>query len=160
MSCDVVVRVAGADDAPAVATLRSLWSTGAPGDAHFDREMAAWLALEGERRTVWLATVGGAPVGMATMLEYRRMPRPGRRDSRWGYIGNMFVREDARNRGIGSTLLATIVAAADERGYARLVLSPSARAVPFYERAGFVVPDAAAGDHRLMVRPARPDRAA
>jgi GNAT superfamily N-acetyltransferase len=153
MSCDVVVRVAGADDAPAVATLRSLWSTGEPSDADFDREMAAWLALEGERRFVWLATVDGGPVGMATMLEYRRMPRPGRLDSRWGYVGNMFVREDARNRGIGSALLAAIVAAADVRGYARLVLSPSPRAVPFYERAGFVVPDAAAGGHRLMVRP-------
>jgi hypothetical protein len=35
------------------------------------------------------------------------------------------------------------------------VLSPSARAVPFYRRAGFVVPDDAAGDDRLLVRPAR-----
>jgi hypothetical protein len=48
-----------------------------------------------------------------------------------------------------TTWLAT---AADERGYARLVLSPSARSVPFYERAGFVVPDERAGDHRLLVR--------
>jgi hypothetical protein len=35
----------------------------------------------------------------------------------------------------------------------RLVLSPSARSVPFYERAGFVAPDERAGDHRLLVRP-------
>jgi GNAT superfamily N-acetyltransferase len=68
----------------------------------------------------------------------------------------MFVREEHRNRGIGSALLAAILAAADERGYARLVLSPSERALPFYSRAGFVVPDDAAGDHRLLVRPAPP----
>jgi GNAT superfamily N-acetyltransferase len=92
---------------------------------------------------------------MASVLEYRRMPRPGRPDSRWGYLGNMFVREGFRNRGIGSALLATMIAAADERGYARLVLSPSTRSLAFYRRAGFVVPDDAAGDDRLLVRPGR-----
>jgi GNAT superfamily N-acetyltransferase len=70
----------------------------------------------------------------------------------------MFVREDVRNRGIGSVLLTAILAAADERGYARLVLSPSARSVPFYRRAGFVVPDDRAGDDRLLVRPASDSR--
>jgi GNAT superfamily N-acetyltransferase len=153
MGSDVVVRVAGADDVAAIAGLRSLWSTGARSDADFERRMDDWLALEGARRTVWLAALADTPVGMASMLEYRRMPRPGRPDSRWGYVSNMFVREEHRNRGIGSALLTAIVAAADERGYARLVLSPSARARPFYRRAGFVVPDDAAGDHRLLVRP-------
>ena len=90
---------------------------------------------------------------MASMLEYRRMPRPDRPDSRWGYVSNMFVREQARDRGIGTALLETIIATAEERGYVRLVLSPSARSVPFYERTGFVVPDERAGDHRLLVRP-------
>ena len=99
--------------------------------------MAAWLEGEGDRRTVWLATVANAPVGMASVFEYRRMPRLGRPGSRWGYISNMFVREDFRNR-----------------GYARLVLSPSERAVPFYRRAGFVVPSDAAENDRLLVRPA------
>jgi GNAT superfamily N-acetyltransferase len=89
---------------------------------------------------------------MASLFEYRRMPRPGRPDSRWGYVSNMFVREDVRDRGIGSALLAEIVAAAEERGYVRLVCSPSARALPFYRRAGFVVPDESAGEHRLLVR--------
>ena len=65
----------------------------------------------------------------------------------------MFVREGLRDRGIGSALLSAVITAADERGYARLVLSPSERALPFYRRAGFVVPDAAVGDNRLLVRP-------
>jgi GNAT superfamily N-acetyltransferase len=88
---------------------------------------------------------------MASMLEYRRMPRPGRPDSRWGYVGNMFVREHLRNQGIGSALLAAIIAESRARGYARLVLSPTATAVPFYRRAGFIVPDDHAGDDRLLV---------
>jgi GNAT superfamily N-acetyltransferase len=153
---DVVVRVAATGDIGAIASLRSVWSAGAGADPDFEKRMATWLTLEGERRTTWLATLGGSPVGMASLFEYRRMPRPGRPDSRWGYVSNMFVREDSRNRGIGSALLTTIVTAADERAYARLVLSPSARALPFYRRAGFIVPDDAAADDRLLVRLRRP----
>jgi GNAT superfamily N-acetyltransferase len=149
---DVDVRVAGAGDTGAIASLRSLWMPGAAEDRHFERRMAAWLAAEGDRRTTWLATLGATPVGMASMFEYRRMPYPGRPDARWGYVGNMFVREDVRNRGIGSALLATIISAADERRYVRLVLSPDAQAVPFYRRAGFVVADDGAGEERLLVR--------
>jgi GNAT superfamily N-acetyltransferase len=149
---DVVVRVADAGEVGAIASLRSLWSDGAAEDPDLERRMAAWLAAEGDRRTTWLAMLGDAPVGMASLLEYRRMPRPGHPDSRWGYIGNLFVREDFRNRGIGSALLRTVIAAADERGHVRLVLSPSARALPFFQRAGFVVPDDTAGDDRLLVR--------
>jgi GNAT superfamily N-acetyltransferase len=53
------------------------------------------------------------------------MPKPGHADSRWGYVGTMFVRDNFRNRGIGSGLLAALIAAADKRSYARLVVSPS-----------------------------------
>jgi GNAT superfamily N-acetyltransferase len=151
VAAEVTVRVARAADAGALASLRAEWSEGE--DPDFARRMAAWLADEGDRRTTWLATLGGAPVGMASMLEYRRMPRPGRADSRWGYVSNMFVRDGLRDRGIGSALLRAVIAAADERGYVRLVLSPSARSLPFYRRAGFIVPDGAAGDDRLLVRP-------
>ena len=152
---DLVVRLAGPADAAAIAALRALWS-GADHEPGFEGRMADWLAGEGERRTTWLAERAGAPVGMASMLEYRRMPRPNRPDSRWGYLGNMFVREEQRGGGIGAALLDAVIAAADERGYARLVLSPSAESVAFYRRAGFVVPDAAAGGDRLLVRPGRP----
>jgi GNAT superfamily N-acetyltransferase len=150
------VRVADAADRAdvgAVARLRSLWTAGGADEPGFEARMAGWLAAEGERRTTWLATLEGSPVGMASLLEYRRMPRPGRPDSRWGYLGNMFVREDARDRGVGSALLTAIIAVADARGYARLVLSPSERAVAFYRRAGFIVPDDRAGGDRLLVRP-------
>jgi GNAT superfamily N-acetyltransferase len=149
---DLAVRVATAADTAALASLRALWSEGGvePG---FAARMAAWLDAEGDRRTTWLATLGDAPAGMASLFEYRRMPRPGRPDSRWGYVSNMFVREDLRNRGIGSALLDAIITAADDRGYARLVLSPSERSIPFYRRAGFRVPD---GDDRLLVRSEAP----
>jgi GNAT superfamily N-acetyltransferase len=153
---DVAVRVAGAGDTGAIASLRSQWSGRAEEGRDFEQRMAAWLAVEGDRRTTWLATLDASPVGMASLFEYRRMPRPRHPDSRWGYVGNMFVRDDVRNRGIGSALLTAVITAADERRYARLVLASSARAVPFFRRAGFVIADDTAGDDRLLVRPARP----
>jgi GNAT superfamily N-acetyltransferase len=149
---EVAVRVASAEDLDAIAGLRALWTEEPVEDPGFVSRMADWIALEAERRTTWVASVSELPVGMASMFEYRRMPRPGRPDSRWGYVSNMFVRPEFRNRGIGSTLLTCVVTAAERRGYARLVLSPSARALPFYQRAGFIVPDNSAGDDRLLVR--------
>lgn len=144
-----VIHVADANDLSAVASLRALWDDA--DDHDLEGRIASWLAAEGDRRTIWLASVSDSPVGMASMFEYRRMPHPGRPDSRWGYVGNMFVREEFRDRGIGSALLVALIAAADERSYVRLVVSPSVRAQSLYRRAGFIVPDSA-GDDRLFVR--------
>jgi len=148
-STDVTVRVAAAHDVAALASLRSLWDPG-DDDPELERRIGDWLAAEGARRTTWLALLDDTPVGMASLFEYRRMPRAARRDSRWGYVGNVCVREEFRNRGIGSALLEAIIAAADERDYAHLMLAPQARALPFFRRAGFV-----GADDRLLVRPGR-----
>jgi GNAT superfamily N-acetyltransferase len=150
---DVVVRVAGEADIAAIASLRSLWTGDVERDPEFEDRMAGWLAGEGERRTTWLAAVGDLPVGMASLFEYRRMPKPGHADSRWGYVGNMFVRVNFRNRGIGSGLLAALIAAADERSYARLVVSPSTEASSLYRGGGFILPGGAGGSDVLLVRP-------
>jgi GNAT superfamily N-acetyltransferase len=147
---DVVVRVAGAGDIGALASLRVEWT--AHTEPGFEGRLAAWLAAEGERRTTWLAEIDTRPVGMASLWEYRRMPRSGQPDSRWGYLSNMFVREESRNRGVGSALLAAVVAAAQERAYVRIVLSPTLRSVPFYQRAGFVAADGGRGGELLLVR--------
>lgn len=96
---------------------------------------------------------------MVSLVEYRRMPRPGRPDSRWGYVGHLFVSETFRNQGVGARLLAAVITAAEERSYARLVLAPSPRAVPFFERAGFVAADDASGE-LLLVRAVRSTPAA
>jgi GNAT superfamily N-acetyltransferase len=153
--CDLSIRVAEPKDVGALAELRAAWGIDQPDDPGFQNEMASWIAAEGDRRTTWLATISRDAVGMASLFEYRRMPRPGRPDSRWGYVSNMFVRDEFRNRGIGAALLTAVISAADERGYVRLVLSPSQESVRFYERAGFTVPDHSIGDDRLLVRVAR-----
>jgi GNAT superfamily N-acetyltransferase len=149
---EVSIRRAEAADAAAVAHLRAVWGGEVAADAEFEREMADWMAAEGERRTTFLAELDGEPIGMASLFEYRRMPRPGGARARWGYVGNMFVVEHERNRGVGAQLLNKVIHVADERRYVRLVLSPSERSVPFYARAGFRQAAETTG-HPLLVRP-------
>ena len=153
---DLVIRVAGHGDVGALAELRARWAADAAADPEFTRRMTAWIEAEGGRRTTWLAVLAGRPVGMTSLFEYRRMPKPGRPDSRWGYVSNMFVRQDSRRRGIGSALLAEVVALSEERSHARLVLSPSTEALSLYRRAGFVVAGEATGADVLLVRPGGP----
>jgi len=140
----------GVYDVAALAALRRRWKSRTD-DPGFEQRFATWLLGEGERRTVWLAEVDGTPTGMATLLEYRRMPAPGHPGAAWGYLGGMFVLTSHRGRGVGAQLVNAILAAADARGYVRVVLSPSPRSLPFYRRAGFTEADGNGGD-RLLVR--------
>jgi GNAT superfamily N-acetyltransferase len=82
------------------------------------------------------------PVGMMNLAIYERMPKPGRALSRWGYLGNVFVLAAYRNRDIGSQLVSAALDYADRNGFARVVLSPTERSIPLYERAGFGPADA------------------
>lgn len=135
-----LIRLAGSDDLVALMELRRAWATerdGPSGDEGFDERFHDWFAAEVPRRWFWLAEDDGEAIGMANLLRFERMPTPGRDAGRWGYLGNMFVRADRRDRGVGRQLLAALVAHAEAEGLVRIVLSPSDRSVPFYRRAGF-----------------------
>ena len=151
----VIVREATTADVPALAALRRLIRD-SDADPDFEARFAAWVEAESDRRTTWVAEDDRELIGCASLFEYRRMPAPDRPDLCWGYLGNMMVVEERRDAGIGRRLLDAVIAAADERGYARIVLAPTVRAVPFYARAGFVDAGPGAGGDRLLVRPGPP----
>lgn len=137
---EAVVRRAEGADLAAIAWLRRQWTQELDGDhadPGFDERVAAWFARESSRRITWLAEADGHPVGMMNLAIFERMPRPGRAPSRWGYLGNAFILAAYRNRGIGRRLISAVLGYADENGFARVVLSPTDRSIPFYERAGF-----------------------
>jgi GNAT superfamily N-acetyltransferase len=137
---DPVIRRATDDDVVAIALLRRQWTEeeqGGLGDPGFEERFAVWYAAEAPRRVTWLAEAGGEPVGMMNLVLFERMPRPGRAPMRWGYLSNAFVLKAHRDLGIGRRLLDALLAYAVEHDFVRVVLSPSDRAVPFYERAGF-----------------------
>jgi GNAT superfamily N-acetyltransferase len=152
-----VVRLARRDDAAAIAQLRRAWTEENAGgpvvDDTFEARFASWFQRESKQRLTWLAFADGfkGPVGMLNMLVFQRMPFPRapvtERPTKWGYVANSFVLADHRNAGHGRVLLSECTRHADEHGFARLVLSPSDRSVPFYARAGFEPATS------LMVRP-------
>ena len=135
-----VIRIAGIDDGPALAELRRVWTAeqhGPVDDDSFEARFLGWYESEFDRRVSWLAEVDGAAVGMMNLAVFDRMPQPGRDAGTWGYLANAFVLAAYRDRGIGSLLLRALLAYADNEGYIRVVLRPSQRALPFYERLGF-----------------------
>jgi GNAT superfamily N-acetyltransferase len=58
-------------------------------------------------------------------------------DSSTGWLRALFVDDEAQGQGLGSALLAHVIARAASRGNRRLLGAMSLNAVPFYEHAGF-----------------------
>lgn len=148
------VRLATEADLAAMVRLRAAWTYEYTGrepaitpDEAYVTAFRRWWAAERDRRVTWLGGADGVPVGMLNMAVFTRMPSPGRDPSRWGYVANVFVLAEHRGAGLGRALLDAAIAHAEDHGFARLVLSPSPRSVPFYQRAGFHTATS------LMVRP-------
>jgi GNAT superfamily N-acetyltransferase len=136
----VTIRPAAWDDLEALVELRATWVVERRGpveDPGFAGRFANWFDTESTHRTFWLAELAGAAIGTVNLVTFERMPGPGADTGRWGYLGNMYVLPEHRTRGVGSRLLAAVVAHADAAGFVRIVLSPTERSVPFYRRAGF-----------------------
>jgi predicted GNAT family N-acyltransferase len=54
-----------------------------------------------------------------------------------GHIGRVAVRTDWRGKGVGAALLERLIALANERGDAKVMLNAQTHAMPFYARYGF-----------------------
>ena len=146
-----VIRIAGAADAPALAALRRAWTAeqyGPVDDEGFEARFLDWYERESARRVCWLAAVPGEAVGMMNLAVFERMPGPGWDAGSWGYLSNAFVLAAYRDQGIGSLLLRALLVYADEHDCVRVVLHPSERAIPFYERLGFSADDSLLVRHR------------
>ncbi|AFR49163.1 hypothetical protein KTR9_2526 [Gordonia sp. KTR9] len=106
------------------------------GDVDFVAAVATWLG--DDRRTVWTAGTHELAIGMVCLTEHIRMPSPRRAaGGRWGYLGHLYVRPTFRGSGIGEELVRRVTETADDRGYAKTVLSPTEPSIALYERCGF-----------------------
>ncbi|HET6151815.1 MAG TPA: GNAT family N-acetyltransferase [Marmoricola sp.] len=150
-----MIRFATAADMGALAALRRAWVEENAGarvvDDGFEDAFTAWYAAEQQQRVTWIAEVADAAIGMLNMLVFSRMPRPGRASNHWGYLANFYVLGEYRGIGIGTELLTACTTYADDHGFVRIVLSPSERSVPLYQRDGFGPATA------LMLRPGPPE---
>lgn len=117
----VSIRQAVLEDAPTLAQMR--WD-----DSTEDGTPATQPDAESDGRVV--AHIYVQLVGM--------VPRPDRFARRWGCVAAVYTVPEARNRGIGSRLRRRVIDWAKEEELESLLLWPSDRSVPFYERTGFV----------------------
>ncbi|MGH3350317.1 MAG: GNAT family N-acetyltransferase [Nocardioides sp.] len=145
------VRLAGPEDVQALAALRRAWgeerARAKIDETGFSGRFEEWFDREQEQRVLWLGLVDDEPAGMVNMLTFTRMPWPGEAAARWGYLANFYVRREHRNSGLGTEMLRALTDHADNEGFVRIVLSPSDRSLPFYERGGF------RPAYDLMIRP-------
>jgi GNAT superfamily N-acetyltransferase len=140
------IRPASVEDAEELARLRWDFRTeaGTPSTLRreeFDEHMRAFVraALGGDAWRAWAAEGDGRLVGCVWLHLVEKVPHPGR--ARWerpvAYVTNMYVEPALRDAGLGRALLDVAVAFARERGVDGVLLWPSERSRPFYERAGF-----------------------
>lgn len=157
VSGTIEVRTANDDrDVAVLADLRAAWVQerhGVSADSEFVDRFAAWSQRQSRSRRAWLVLVDGDTVGMANLLIYERMPSPARGPMFWGYVGAVFVRPEHRYAGVGRALMNELIAWSTENGLERLVLNPSDRSIPFYERLGFDRPPKL---RQLDLPPSRP----
>jgi GNAT superfamily N-acetyltransferase len=69
-----------------------------------------------------------------------KIPKPNALHESFGYVTNVYTRPNYRNSGIGSQLMAHVVQWAKDGSspnFEQLIVSPSERSVPYYQRAGF-----------------------
>jgi GNAT superfamily N-acetyltransferase len=85
----------------------------------------------------WIALDARLIVAQIFVQRIAKVPKPNRLADAFGYVTNVYTRPAYRNQGIGSQLLAQVIAWAGEQDLENLVVWPSERSIPFYARAGF-----------------------
>lgn len=154
-------RLATADDAPALAQLRwdfRLEETNGMAlhsHAEFMQVCTAfvadgihsgqWVYWISEDTTADIATgfAAGSPAGSRLIAcicicIIRKIPKPNKLNDTFGYVTNVYANPNYRNQGIGTQLMSHVVGWANEQDLSNLLVWPSERSVPFYQRAGFV----------------------
>jgi phosphinothricin acetyltransferase len=100
-----------------------------------EAERATWLAGRGPRHPVLVAERAGAVIGWASLNPFN--PRPA-----YDHVADLsvYVGREARGGGVGSALLAALVAEGQRLGYHKLVLAAfptNAAGLRLYRRFGF-----------------------
>lgn len=139
----VTVRRAEAADAPALAELRWRWRADERGEPAADRDaflksFTDWVVDHLDTHLPFLVDVDGRTAGMAWLMLADRVPSPMLPDRRTGDIQAVYVVPELRDGGVGTALLAALLAEARDRGLEHVTVHSSGRAVPFYLRNGFV----------------------
>ncbi|MEU8785389.1 GNAT family N-acetyltransferase [Streptomyces sp. NPDC048637] len=92
-----------------------------------------WLA--------WVVETGGIIRGHVFLCQVERMPDPYSDNTPVGYVTNFYVTPSQRNKGAGSVLLGALKQHARSAGFDTLIVWPSERSSPLWQRSGFQLPE-------------------
>lgn len=144
MTPGLCFRKAGQEDIPRLADLR--WSMmteedepPAAGRDAFVRACSDYYerTLADGLQTHWVAEDEGRIVSTISVHEVEMLPRPGRIEDRFACITNNYTEPGSRGRRIASGLLRHVIDRSAADDLELLIVWPSERAVPFYDRLGF-----------------------
>ena len=141
---EILIRLAGPADAPALARLR--YDLRAGHDPAYEAEddflarCGAWMASRlspGGSWRCWVVEEAGRLVGAIWLQFIEKIPNPGVEAEKHGYISNLYVEPSRRGAGLGSTLMDTCLRCCDNEAVDAVILWPTPRSRRLYERHGF-----------------------
>lgn len=144
----MIIREATRQDASALARMR--WDFTAEDDyihpnathAGYEDCFGEFLdyALNSGRWSIWVAEDQGLLVSHIFMQVIEKVPRPGRQERRFGWVTNVYTLPEYRNQGVGSQLMQHVEAWSKAHNLELMLVWPTERSVPYYQRAGFEYP--------------------
>ena len=103
--------------------------------------MAVAHYLEALASQQWIVAVAesgeGSLCGCMYLQCIAKVPSPGQIHRSWGYVTNAYVEPPYRGKALGRRMLDLLIETARLQELEFLIVWPSERAVPFYQRAGF-----------------------
>lgn len=140
---DVVIRIAGPDDAATLAKLRyefrSSFGANCEQEAGFIERCATWMQdrLREESWRCWIAECDRVPCGNIWAQMIEKIPNPMIESESLGYITNFYVHENYRDRGVGAQLFSAAMEWIKADNVDAVILWPTERSRSFYRREGF-----------------------
>jgi GNAT superfamily N-acetyltransferase len=143
----VNIRLATLADALPLARLRYEFRAASGETLEREREFvsrcAEWMTERlkgGGAWRCWVAEDEAQLIGNVWLQLIEKIPNPAPEPERHAYLTNLFVREAARGRGVGSALLTAALACCAACGVHAIILWPTERSRPLYLRHGFSAP--------------------
>ncbi len=137
----IAARLATRTDLPQLAELRWRLQTDDAMEfdaAERDRFAAAFAQMPDDPAlTHFVAEEGGKIIAAMTVRKVKKVPSPRKPPAFWGYLTNCYVLTGHRDKAVGSALLDFVTRWARNEKLELLVVWPSDRSYPFYERKGF-----------------------
>jgi GNAT superfamily N-acetyltransferase len=143
---EINLRSANSADAPALAELRyifrSTYGIATEPKERFLERCRVWMTEHLQEETLWrcwLAETNQRIIGAIWLQLVEKIPNPRAEAEFHAYITNFYLEEAARGRGLGSRLLEMALDWCREREIHAVILWPTEKSRPLYERYGFGV---------------------